>query len=331
MDKALGRIPSSKIVIIPQNFKKHFLNLRCMILAEAIVRGLMRLLSWLPLRVHYALGRFISFLAEKVFRYRVHDVTVNLSRSFPEYNYKEIAALRHRFYLHFGEVVAETVWFGGLRGPSRLHRSHLVELENAGTLKELYDAAPGVVVLMSHAGNWELIGGIASYVYNDEPVCFNEQNFCVVYLRQSSAMWDRILADNRKAPLLDRKGFPGYVESRSVVRYALEHKGEKKIYNFITDQSPYFDSPSNPEVEFMNRKCRTMKGAASLAIKMGYAVCYLSMRQEGRGHYVMKYIPICADPSAETPGDIMQAYYRLLEEDIRTQEWNYLWSHRRWK
>ncbi len=302
-----------------------------MIVAEVILRAMMRLLSWLPLRVHYALGRFLSFLAENIFRYRVHDVTVNLSRSFPDAGYKELKELRHRFYIHLGEVVAETIWFGGLRGPARLVRSRLVELQNAGVLKELYDSAPGVVVLMSHAGNWELIGGIASYVYNDDPVCFNERNFCVVYLRQSSRMWDRILADNRKAPLLDPKGFPGYVESRSVVRYALEHKDEKKIYNFITDQSPYFASAADPEVVFMNRKCRTMKGAASLACKLGFAVCYLSMRSEGRGHYSMKYVPICRDASGVDAAQIMQSYYGLLEEDIRLQPWNYLWSHRRWK
>lgn len=85
-------------------------------LGEYIVRFFLRLLSWLPLRMHYALGRIVSFLAEKVLRYRVHDVTVNLSRSFPELKYKELKSLRHRFYRHFGEVIAETVWFGGLRG-----------------------------------------------------------------------------------------------------------------------------------------------------------------------------------------------------------------------
>lgn len=300
-------------------------------LAEYIVRFFLRLLSWLPLRVHYALGRAAAFLAERIIRYRVHDVTVNLSRSFPSLKYKELKALRHRFYLHFGEILAETVWFGGLRGGGRLHRKRLVELENPEELQRLYDTAPGVMVLMSHAGNWELIGGIASYVYNDAPVYFNEQNFCVVYLRQSSRMWDRILRSNRTAPLLDRKNFPGYIESRGIVRYAFEHKDEKKIYNFITDQSPYFDSPGQPEVTFMHQRTRTMKGAADIACKFGMAVCFLSMRSEGRGHYKMKYVPICDNASGSAPAEIMQKYYSLLEADIQAQPWNYLWTHRRWK
>ncbi len=300
-------------------------------LGEYIVRFFLRLLSWLPLRVHYALGGILSFLAEKIFRYRVHDVTVNLSRSFPDLKYKELKSLRHRFYRHFGEVIAETVWFGGLRGGKRLHRRRLVELENPQELQRLYDSAPGVMVLMSHAGNWELIGGIASYVYDDGPVCFNEGNFCVVYLRQSSRMWDSILRSNRTAPLLDRRHFPGYIESRDIVRYAYEHKGEKKIYNFITDQSPYFDAPDLPEVTFMQQRTRTMKGAADIARKFGMAVCFLSMRSEGRGHYIMKYEPICDNASGLSRQEIMDKYYALLEADIQAQPWNYLWTHRRWK
>lgn len=299
-------------------------------IVEYIVRLLMWLLSRLPLRVHYVLSALLAWMAGKLLRYRVHDVTVNLARSFPDKDYSWIKDVRHRFYRHFGEVIAEAVWFGGCR-PGRLHRSRLVEIENPGELASLYDSSPGVMVLMSHAGNWELVGGVASYVYNGDPVCFTEQNFVVVYMRQSSRMWDRILRDNRKAPLIDRKGFPGYVESRDIMRYAFAHKDEKKIYNFIADQYPYFDSPSNLTVDFMHQETLAMKGAASLACRFGMPVCFLSMSSEGRGHYKMKYIPICNDAASRSPEWIIQEYYRLLQADIEAQPWNYLWSHRRWK
>lgn len=301
-----------------------------MIVVEVILRFFLRLLSWLPLKVHYLLAALLAWLAEKVFRYRVHDVTVNLARSFPGKKYAELKDIRHRFYRHFADVIAETVWFGGLRGPGRLHSKRLVELVNPGTLTRLYDSAPSVMVLLSHSGNWELVGGTASYVYNDDPLCFNEQNFCVVYLRQHG-MWDRILRDNRKAPIKDRRNFEGYIESRGIVRYVFEHKDEKKIYNLITDQSPYFDGPNQMEVEFMHQKCRSMRGAADLARKFGMAVCYLRMYSRERGHYIMEYVPICSDARLMDPEEIMKEYYRLLEEDINAQPWNYLWSHRRWK
>ena len=46
--------------------------------------GLLRLLGLLPLRVHYALGRFVAWLAEDVIRYRRDVVIHNLTKCFPD-------------------------------------------------------------------------------------------------------------------------------------------------------------------------------------------------------------------------------------------------------
>ena len=55
-----------------------------------IVRGIMLLLSQLPLKVHYFFGDILSFLAMNVIKYRYDVVMVNLSRSFPDKKYKEL-------------------------------------------------------------------------------------------------------------------------------------------------------------------------------------------------------------------------------------------------
>ena len=294
-----------------------------------VVQFILRLLALLPLRVHYALGRFVSWMTEKVFRYRVSDVTVNLARSFPELKYDELKALRHKFYIHFGEMLAETVWFGGCRNPERLCRQHLVELENPEEINRLYSKAPSVMVLMTHSGNWELIGGIGSYC--NRPCVMDESNFVVVYRLQSVKFWNSIMERNRTAPLKNRKGYRGYLDSNKAVRFVFEHKDEKLIYNFITDQYPYAESKGYLRLYFMNQKCVSMKGAAELAHKMGMAVCYMSMPQERRGLYKIKYETICEDASTMSPEAIMRQYYKLLESDIKAMPWNYLWTHRRWK
>ena len=292
-------------------------------IGESIVLFFMRLFSLLPLKVHYALSAFLAFLIEKVFRYRREDVTVNLARSFPELDAEELKDIRHRFYRHLSDVIAESVWFGGCKGGRRLHDSHIVEIEGLEGLAAAHEAAPDIIVLMSHAGNWELYGGYAAYVYSDAPMPFN------VYLRQSSRMWDSIMRRNRLAPMKDPDSFEGYLESRQVIRYALEHKGEKKIYNFITDQYPYFGG--TVPVRFMHQDTVSMKGAADLARKTRAAVYYLSMPCEIRGHYKLRYLPIVDDASTVSTEYIMGEYYRLLERDLEAQPWNYLWSHRRWK
>ena len=294
-----------------------------------LLKGALRLLSKLPLRVHYALGAFAAWLARDVVRYRRKVVDHNLALCFPDKSDKERKAIRRGFYRHFGELVAETVWFGGCRKAERLRRQHLVEIQNPETVAELYDEAPGLVVMYSHSGNWELLGSIASYNYSEVPVPFNEQNFCVVYLRQSSPAWDAILRDNRKAPLLDPAHFEGYIEARDLFRYALEHRDDKKVYNINTDQRPYAVSKAVAEVDFMGQHTYTMTGAATLAHKLGFAVAFMSMCPDRRGHYLLRYIPICRNAAEMDVQQIMQQYYNLLEEDLRRQPENYLWTHRR--
>lgn len=289
----------------------------------------LRLLGLLPLRVHYALGRFVAWLAEDVVRYRRDVVMHNLTKAFPEKNVWDLKPIRKAFYQHFGELVAEAVWFGGCRNAKRLRRARLVEVENPEVAARLFEAAPSMVVMYSHSGNWELYGGIESYNYTDKPLPFNEQNFCVVYRELSSRAWDDVMRDNRFAPLKDRKHFPGYIETKDLIRYAYSHRDEKKIYNVNTDQRPYFESPANMDVDFFGQQVQTMTGAAALARKLGMSVAYLSMRRERRGHYVMRYEPICEDASKLGVAEIMQQYYRLVEADIRQQPENYLWTHQR--
>ena len=296
-----------------------------------LLQFVLSLLALLPLRVHYALGRFVSWVTEYVLRYRVCDVTANLARSFPDLKYEELDELRHKFYRHFGELLAETVWFGGCHNPKRLRRQHLVELENPEELSRLYEKAPSVMILMTHSGNWELIGGIGSYDYSGRPGCINENDFFVVYRSQTIKFWNRIMKANRTAPLKDRKHYRGYLESGEVVRFVLEHRDEKILYNFITDQYPYAPTKGYLRLYFMNQKCVSMKGAAVLARKTGMAVCYMSMPQERRGLYKIRYKTICEDASTMSTEEIMQQYYKLLEADLKAQPWNYLWTHRRWK
>ena len=294
-----------------------------------LLLGLLRLLGMLPLRVHYALGRFASWLAENVIHYRVDVVDGNLALCFPEKSDAERLAIRKEFYRHFGEILAEAVWFGACRTPKRLRRQRLVEIDNPEEATRLFELAPSMVVMYSHCGNWELFGGLESYNYTDTPFPIGWPNVVVAYRELSSKTWDDIMRDNRFAPLRDRKHFPGYVETKDIIRYAYAHRDEKKVYNLNTDQRPYFASPANLDIEFLGQHVKTMTGGAALARKFGMAVAYLSMRRDRRGHYTLHYTTLCEDASQVPVEDIMKQYYALLESEIRELPANYLWTHRR--
>ena len=298
---------------------------------KILLKGLMLLFGSLPLKVQYANARFLAWLAGSVLGYRRDDVMINLARSFPDKKYGELKKIKKNFYRHFADVIVETFWFGASHRPERLRKQRICSIVNPEVIGELYEKCPSVVIMYSHCGNWELYGGIENYNYGESPTHISEDNFTVVYKRMSSKVWDEILHENRIAPVKDRKGFPGYVESNDIVRYVFKHRGEKKFYNLNTDQSPYYNSGANLDIEFMHQQTRTMTAAAALARKFSMGVVYLNMRPESRGHYLLEFTTITENAAQESVEYIMKRYYELLEKDLDAMPENYLWTHRRWK
>lgn len=296
---------------------------------KSIIFFVMRLFGILPLKIHYFNARWLAWLLRNVIGYRRDEVLINLTSSFPEKEYNELKQISKDFYLHFAELIVETIWFGSCRNPERLRKARIMEIANPALLNELYDKYPSVMVMYSHTGNWELYGGIASYNYTDLPMSIREDNFCVVYRKLSSRMWDEILRKNRFAPLLDRDGFPGYIESKALPRYVFSHKDEKKIYNVNTDQRPYYDAPRYVECDFLHHRIHTMSAAAALAAKFGLPVVYLNMNRTRQGHYLLEYTTICENAGEMQVEEIMQHFFSMLEADIRRNPANYLWTHRR--
>ena len=227
-------------------------------IAKYLIKGLLAVFAALPLKVHYKIAGFLAWLISSVVHYRTDDVMVNLSRCFPEKNYWELRDIKKQFYYHFAKVLVESIWLGGCHNPERLRKGHLVEIVNPGTIAELYENSPSVMILYGHCGNWEVYGGIENYNYTDIPTHINESNYCVVYRELSSPVWNEVMRDNRFSLVKDREHFEGYIESKLLVRYILTHKGEKKIYTVNTDQRPYFKAPDYMMVNFLHQECQTM-------------------------------------------------------------------------
>lgn len=293
-----------------------------------ILRCLTRPLAVLPLGFHRSCGRLLGRMAGNLFRYRRDVVMINLARSFPEKHYSELQEICRRSYAHFGKLIAEAIWFGG-SSPKRLRRSGVARIDDVSLINGCFDKGKSVIVMGSHCGNWELFGGYR--FYTDEPFKYDELNMCVVYRRLTSPAWERFMKKNRLAAVTDRKHYDGMVESFRLMRYVLEHKDRNMFYNIVTDQFPYSDSFRVKVRDFMGQETWSMGGATALAHKLGMAVFYLRMKENQDGNYSISFIPICEDAREMDSVEILDRYYALLEEDLREQPWNYLWTHKRWK
>lgn len=295
-----------------------------------IIRGCMICLGKLPLKFHYFMGDILSWIAEKLLRYRTDVVWINISRSFPEMKYKELKKVYRDFYRHFGEIFAETIWFAAATY-KRLFKSGIVTVTNPEEINEMFFSTPSMTVLSTHCGNWELMGGFLGYrTSSGVKVAIEEKQIQVVYKKLSSPVSDEVFRRNRVAAL-EEVGTSCEIESSNILRQTLKQKDERMVYIYPTDQAPYRKAGKHPIGEFMSQPTNVMLGSVGVACKLSHSVMYMKMKRVERGRYEMTLIPICRDASQLTPEELMRKYYDLLEEEIRETPANWLWTHKRWK
>ena len=295
-----------------------------------IFRGLIVLLSKLPLNLLYRVGDFSAWLAGNALHYRSDVVWINLSRSFPDKKYKELKSVYKDFYRHLGELVAEFIWFGGSTF-KKLRKQGIVKITNSQVLADMREKAPSVTLLSTHCGNWELMGGLPGYESADGALFpFSERDIYVVYKKLSSEVSDRVFALNRIAPL-EIVGTECEVESKNILRFSIANKDRKCLYIYPADQAPYKGAGKHPIGEFMHQSTNAMIGSMGLACKLSHAVVYMGMKRLERGRYEVTFTPICEDASQTTPESILRKYYDLLEQELNETPANWLWSHKRWK
>ena len=287
-------------------------------------------LGKLPLKFHYFMGDILSWIAEKLLRYRTDVVWINISRSFPEMKYKELKKVYRDFYRHFGEIFAETIWFAAATY-KRLFKSGIVTVTNPEEINDIFLSTPSMTVLSTHCGNWELMGGFLGYrTSSGVKVAIEEEHIQVVYKKLSNPVSDEVFRRNRVAAL-EIVGTSCEIESSNILRQTLKQKNDRKVYIYPTDQAPYRKAGKHPIGEFMSQPTNVMLGSVGVACKLSHSVMYMKMKRVERGRYEMTLIPICRDASQLTPEELMRKYYDLLEEEIRETPANWLWTHKRWK
>ncbi len=295
-----------------------------------IIRGCIVIIGKLPLKFHYFWGDMVTWLAKNVIHYRTGIVWMNISRAFPEKKHRELKKIYNAFYRHLGEIFAEAIWFGG-SSYQRLRKNGIVIVTNPEEVNDYFLSAPSMTVLSTHCGNWELLGGFLGYkTATGTEVVIREEDITVVYKKLKSEVSDDVFKRNRVAPL-ERVGTSCEVESSNMLRFAIKHKDERRVYIYPTDQAPYKGAGKHPTGEFMSQGTNAMLGSVGVACKFSHSVMYMKMKHLERGRYEMEFIPICRDASLMKPEEIMRRYYDLLEEEIRETPHNWLWTHNRWK
>jgi len=269
----------------------------------------------LPLTVLYGLAYGLYLLLAYVVRYRWKVVTNNLRNAFPEKSEAEIKQLGKAFYWHFAQVIVEilkllTISMGELR-----RRAKILNPEVAIEAMKL---GRTVLVLGSHAGNWEWILSTGALFFPDQAHG--------VYKPLSNKFFEYFMRRLRT-----RSG-AYLVSMRDTLRDMIRYRNHGRCLALLSDQAagpedqPYWTT-------FLHQDTGFYTGADRLAARFQCPVVYVGIKRVRRGYYDITLTEICDGiaPVSENEHFITEAFARHLERDIQAAPEQYLWSHRRWK
>ncbi len=98
----------------------------------------------------------------------------------------------------------------------------------------------------------------------------------------------------------------------------------------MSDQHPSHGDPGHLTT-LLGIPTLMITGTETLARKTGTAAVYWDMERTGRGRYRITTRLMAADAAATAPGELTEMYTRMLEDTIRRDPAQWLWSHKRWK
>ena len=277
-----------------------------------IVYGFLYVLSLLPLRVLFLLSDLIYFLLYYVAGYRRQLVASNLLIAFPEKTEEERKKIARQFYLNFTDTFIESIKMISISRKELEKRSNC-EIDY---LNELIAKGYNIHIMAGHQFNWEF----ANLVY----AMYLKAPFVGIYMPMSNKIFEKIFYKIRSAHgtiMISARDFKSKMHTVFSRQYILA---------LAADQNP--GNPANAYwVNFFGKPAPFVTGPGKGAVKNNTAVVFVAFSKPKRGHYSFKIVPITENGSSYTPEQLTVMYKNALEDAIRKDPSNYLWSHRRWR
>ena len=283
-----------------------------------IVQIIFKIINSIPFRFKYFLSDILSPVLNHLIRYRKKVIITNLKNSFPEKNNNQINAIIKGFYRHLADLIFEIIKLDSLSEAELFRR---VTVSGEEVLAALAEQKKGVVVVMSHTGNWE---------WTSQRVCFAGRGFeyvGVVAKEVSNTYFDEYFTNIR---LKLQKGRSEIIPFTQTARYLASIRHKTSMIITIADQTPHIDQIAY-RTDFLNQDSGVFLGPERIAKSLNFAVVFCHVERKKRGFYHIEFELITNTPKEEKPYEITNSHVKMLENDIRKQPEIWLWSHRRWK
>ncbi len=277
-----------------------------------VVKGSLWLVSLLPLPVLYFIGDVFYAGVFYVSKYRRDVVISNLAIAFPEKTEAERKKIAKQFYHNFIDAFIESLKFITISKKQILKRS----TSDFEKINELTAKGYDVHIMAGHQFNWEFGNMLAALTL--------KVPFAGIYMPITNKSLDRIFYNFRK-----RYGtiLISATEYKNTVHPVFSHQ---YTFGLAADQNP--GDPANAYwLNFFGKPAPFVTGPAKGAVKNNTAVVIVGFRKLRRGYYHFYTRLLAENGSDYSPEQLTMMYKNALEEIIKEDPANYLWSHRRWK
>ncbi len=270
-------------------------------------------LSRLSFGVLYALSDVLYIILVHIVRYRRRVVVDNLRAAFPEESPHGIKLLARGFYKNLTDLIVETIKLPSLSPEQLLHR---VRFKNAPLIADRIAAGEAVIILASHQCNWEWLPASAQ---------LNGIIADSVYKQLSSPFFEQLVHHIRSTHGVNP------IPMHRLLRDVAVRRNVPRAIALVADQIP--DSPEVAYwLPFLNHETAFYPGPEKLARSLKLPVFYVEMVRARRGFYDVTLHHLAEPPYTNLPDEaILSAYRDHLEQSIRANPSDWLWSHKRWK
>jgi len=277
-----------------------------------VLRVVLMIVGMFPYAMAPRVGRFLGWVVQLLDR-RHHRVAVkNLEKSRGVCPPDAIPEFVDRVYGNLGMLMVEMMMI-----PKLIDRiGELVRLERFHVAEEIRRRGRGMITVIGHLGNWELIG---------LAVCAAGHPVHSLARPIENPRLDRYLTRFRTQTgqrIIPKKHALG--EMVRVIR-----KNEVLIIQVDQDARSH-----GVYVDFFGRPASTHRSPALLSLKYGTPIVVADIYRENGVHHCVISDPILPESFKDAPDPVKaltQAYTEKFEECVRRHPDQWFWVHDRWK
>ena len=274
---------------------------------EFLIYALLKTLNMLPRSVQFSLGNFLGHIFFETLEERREISRWNLKKCFPEKKDEEIDIILKKSFLLLGKSLFD--FLNAFWASDKKLKELLINFEEVKEVVDLKNPSRGKLLLFMHTPNLDLVVRMASLFMPVSGMARPQSNKIVDNLFKASRkkFTERIFKPNEILDLLD-----------------FLKKGKACLY--APDQD--YGYKSSIFVEFFGHKALTVKFPYIAAKKADCDVYLFSLEKRDSKYEVNLDRVILKGHKMEE--DLREINLRI-EEKIKKNPENYLWSHRRFK